>query len=744
MTMFDKLTSERRARLTAERQLEHRTRELESALSLLEQARVELHNLRQNGRTSALEEALRVAEAKNLQVRAREDVESAHQNAVMAERRLWDSINTLHDGFAVFNRNQELVIANQAYLGVFAGYAEVQPGVPYRRLLEILALDGRVVLEETPPQAWIERMERRWTDERIEPIILKFSRGDTARIHDRRARGGDIVSLVRDITDVERHAAELEEARRHAEAANRAKSAFLANMSHEIRTPMNGVVGMSELLCDTQLSDEQRLYAETIRSSGEALLNIINDVLDFSKIEADKLTLFPEPFDLERCIHEILILLQAGARKRSIDLLMDYDLFLPTRFMADPGRMRQVLTNLIGNAVKFTESGHVLIRVVGFDVGNGMQQLNVTIEDTGIGIAPENIQRVFGEFAQVDDQANRKFEGTGLGLAITRRLIELMGGQIWVESDFGKGSCFGFTLTLPLTETTQLLPADPIHLEHVLVADDHLINRTILERQLAAQGLKVTLCATGIDAYTRIAAAQTDPDRPNFDLLITDHEMPGMDGLALTLKLRQNGFDLPVILLSSSPSVTSDHPAIPEIRSILQKPMLRHDLVRQLQLLSSPEKLDAPIASTQKAQFTPQTGTRLMRILCAEDNRTNRLVFSKMVQGLAIDLIMAEDGRAAVDSFVSHRPDLIFMDISMPEMDGREATREIRQLPGGAQIPIVALTAHAMAGDKDDILAAGLDHVMTKPLKKPLLIEMIKRYVPDGISPIEMPMDEIG
>ena len=746
MTMFDKLTSERRLRLIAERQLDHRTRELDSALSQLEASRRELQGMRKNGHTSAIEDALRVTEAQNLQVRAREDVETAHRNAVMAERRLWDSINTLRDGFAVFNRNHELVIANQAYLGVFSGYPEVQAGVPYHRLLEILAVDGRAILGDESPQDWIAAMEARWDADQIGEFVLKFSRGDTARIHDRRARGGDIVSLVRDITEAQRHAGELEEARRHAEAANRAKSAFLANMSHEIRTPMNGVIGMSELLCDTQLSDEQRLYADTIRSSGEALLSIINDVLDFSKIEADKLSLVPEPFDLERCIHETLILLQAGARKRSIDLLMDYDLFLPTRFMADPGRMRQVLTNLIGNAVKFTEHGHVLIRVVGIEASGGGQQLNITVEDTGIGIAPENIDGVFGEFAQVEDQANRKFEGTGLGLAITRRLIELMDGHIWVESEFGKGSCFGFSLTLPLAEEKADIPADPIQLSSVLVADDHLINRTILERQLSAQGLTVTLCATGSDAFERIVAAKNAPTgSPDcIDLLITDHKMPGLDGMDLTQKLRQAGCTLPVILVSSSPSVFRDHPAVPELRAILQKPVLRHDLVRQLQLLSNPQAIETPeVPRPQRLPAIASHGRR-MRILCAEDNRTNRLVFSKMVQDLAIDLSFAEDGRAAVDAFRTGNPELIFMDISMPEMDGRAATREIRQLPGGAQVPIVALTAHAMAGDREAILAAGLDHVMTKPLKKPLLVEMIERYLPEGACPLDASLDQTG
>ena len=741
MTMFDKLTAERRTRLLAERQLEHRTRELDTALSQLDTARTDLQRMRNRGKTSAIEDAQRAAEVQNLQVRAQEDAESAHRNAVMAERRLWDSINTVRDGFAVFNCNQELVIANQAYLNVFSGYSEVQPGVPYRRLLEILAIDGRVTLDGVAPEDWIEAMLTRWDQERIDPLILNFTRGDTARILDRRARGGDIVSLVRDVTEAQRHAEELEDARRRAESANRAKSAFLANMSHEIRTPMNGVVGMSELLCDTPLSDEQRLYAETIRSSGEALLGIINDVLDFSKIEADKLTLRPEPFDLERCIHEVLILLQAGARKRSIDLLLDYDLFLPTRFMADPGRMRQVMTNLIGNAVKFTRQGHVLIRVVGIEASEGHQQLNVTVEDTGIGIAPENIDNVFGEFAQVEDQSNRKFEGTGLGLAITRRLIELMGGHIWVESEINKGSCFGFSLTLSLAEDAPHMRVDPVHLHHVLVADDHLINRTILERQLVAQGLKVTLCASGTEALKHISEPQSGPA---YDLLITDHEMPGLDGLDLTVELRRAGFELPIVLLSSSPSILRDHPALPELAAILQKPLLRHDLVRQLQNLSDPN----PPQKTVEPQFTAprpaHSSGRQMRILCAEDNRTNRLVFSKMVEGLAIDVTFAEDGLLAIEAFKASKPDLIFMDISMPEMDGRAATRAIRQLPGGAQVPIVALTAHAMTGDRDDILAAGLDQVLTKPLKKPLLIEMIQTYQPEAACDVLPMRDATG
>lgn len=728
MTLFDKLADERRARLAAERLLEQRTRDLDSKRAEIDRLGRMLTDERRRHR----DEHSGILQGQRN--KAREDIEAAHRNAVMAERRLWDSVNTIRDGFAVFNAAQELVIANQAYLSPFTAFPEVAPGIPYRRLVEILAHEGLVVLDDITAQAWVDGMLARWQAVVIPPTMLRFSRGDTASVMDRRARGGDIVSLVRDITEARRHESELEEARLRAEAASRAKSAFLANMSHEIRTPMNGVVGMAELLCDTPLNDEQTLYAETIRSSGEALLNIINDVLDFSKIEAEKLALHPEAFDLERCIHEVLILLQAGARKRRIDLLMDYDLFLPTRFLADPGRMRQVLTNLIGNAVKFTEEGHVLIRVTGVEAVGETQQLHILIEDTGIGIAPENLTAIFEEFAQVDDQATRRFEGTGLGLAITRRLIEMMGGDIWVESEPGRGSSFGFTLNLPVAEDTTQHTHAPIKLRNVLVVDDQLINRTILERQLSAQGLAVTLCESGEEALERIAGIPPNYTSA-FDLVITDHEMPGMNGLDLACHLRASGCDTPLVMLSSSPALLRDHPGMVHFRTVLQKPLLRRELIRQLQQLGAPDD-SAPQAfvAAPRPHGDARHG-RAMRVLVAEDNRTNRLVFSKMVGGFDIELSFAEDGRQAVEAFSTIRPDIIFMDISMPEMDGREATSIIRQSPGGAHVAIIALTAHALAGDSETILASGLDHYLTKPLRKPLLMDMINRYRPDDARP---------
>jgi hypothetical protein len=834
MELSERLVRERRARLAAERLLEQKSRELFAANEKLAIHARSLSDQIVEQRL-VVRSALSEAEIlKDQNTRFVVDLDRAHTAAVMAERRLWDAINTVRDGFAVFDTSLKLATANQAWLSWFDGQT-VAPGIPYD---DVLGMFARNVLDlgEEAPEDFVIRMRARIEADPIEPVTLKLRTGIWIKLQDRRALDGDLVSLAIDITEQMRiwaaidvlpdgfvlfdreerllacnqryremfpdsaplmqpgvsfeellrhglknsHVPEavgreeewladrlqhfraadtiaenvlaggrvilesdhvtpdggrvglrtditamreqqvaLDAARKAAEAANRAKSAFLANMSHEIRTPMNGVVGMAELLCDTALSEEQRLFAETIRSSGEALLVIINDILDYSKIEAERLTLRPEPFDLERTIHEVTMLLQPRAREKGIDLMIDFDMFLATRFIGDPGRLRQVLTNLIGNAVKFTEKGHVLTRVVGVEEDGGRQTLHVTVEDTGIGIAPEYIDHIFGEFNQVEDERNRKFEGTGLGLAITQRLIEHMGGAVWVDSDFGKGSSFGFRVTLPIAEDAGPVQV-PVTVKRVIAVDDQFINRTILERQLAPCGIAVTLCRSGAELLERLAV-----DEP-YDVVLTDHAMPEMDGLTLLSLIRAAGHDLPVMLLSSNPMGLGD--AARDFAAILQKPILRSDLYRHLQGLTTVANPGA-----DEDDPVPPGDLRQMRVLAAEDNRTNQLVFQKMVRDMDIELVFADNGRIAVEKFQSFQPDIIFMDISMPEMDGKEATRTIRAL--GSSVPIVALTAHAMEGDAEGILAAGIDRYLTKPLRKTAIEGALSEFCPREARP---------
>lgn len=840
MDLAERLARERRARLLAERRLEQKSRELTAAnerLALHARALADQFHAQRQVAASARSEA---ATLKGLSSRVVDDLERANTSAVMAERRLWDSINAISDGFAVFDAGHRLVAANRAYLAPFDAFPEIRPGVRYHDLLRIAARAGLVDLGAEGADLWAARMAARWEEATIPPAEVRLTSGLWLRVIDVRARGGDVVSLsvnvtgqmrlqaaieavpdgfavfdaahrlvmanerfralhgrcpeaiipgatfedilraglraaqfpdakgreaewlagrlasfaapqdahevrlgtawVRvteratpdggrvllyaDITDLKAQQDVLETARAGAEAASRAKSAFLANMSHEIRTPMNGVVGMSELLCDTALTEEQRVFAETIRSSGEALLVIINDILDYSKIEADKLTLHPEPFDLERMVHEVAMILQPRAQEIGLDLQIDYDMFLPTRFVGDRGRVRQVLTNLMGNAVKFTEAGHVLVRVTGLEAEGGALDVHIAVEDTGIGIAPEHLPRIFGEFSQVDEAASRRFEGTGLGLAITRGLIDRMGGEVWVDSAPGQGSVFGFRLTLPVAGDAGQHPDMPVTLRRAVVIDDSLINRRILEHQLAAAGMRASLCRSGAEA---LALLRADPDH---DVALIDHDMADEDGLSVVHRLRAAGHRLPVLLLAADAAQVRTAPGADQVHAVIPTPALRWDIFHHLAILSR------PVAERAPPPPPPPTG-RQMRVLAAEDNRTNQLVFSKMVRDLDIDLRFVSNGVDAVKQAAEFRPDLIFMDVSMPEMDGRDATRAIRAAEAGtpAHLPIVALTAHAMEGDEADVLEAGMDRYLTKPLRKVVLVETIQAHCPPEARP---------
>ncbi|WP_299770897.1 response regulator [uncultured Tateyamaria sp.] len=715
MSLANKLAEERRGRLAAERLLELKEAELSAANRKLGKHAAALQG-------EIVETRAEVATVKVENERVKTELGQANQKVQIAERRLWHSVQTITDGFAFFNSDNQMIAANASYLAIFDNIEAIQPGVNYVTILQVMTDEGIVNTEGMDAQAWRQKMLDRWMQPQPDPVTVRLWNNQYVKLVDRRGQAGDIVSLGLNITESVRYQQELKTARAEAEAASRAKSAFLANMSHEIRTPMNGVVGMAELLADTGLSEEQHLYVDTIKNSGEALLVIINDVLDYSKIEAQKLQLHLEPFDLERSIHEIIMLLQPSARDKGLTLLLDYDLFLPTMYVGDPGRIRQVLTNLMGNAVKFTSEGHVLVRVTGVpDLEAGHADVTIVIEDTGIGIPEDKIDHIFGEFNQVENERNRQFDGTGLGLAISQRLVSLMEGEVWVSSEEGIGSVFGFRIPLKLSEAKlPEHPPVPEGLRRVMVVDDIEANRTILQRQLEQLGLGVVCCASGEEALEQLT---------DIDLILTDHNMPDMDGLELAEAVRVTGANTPILLLSSNPSFATNDPGAEHLHAIMQKPVPRADLFARLESVG-------PVIGANGTSPKP-VETRRMIVLAAEDNKTNQLVFGKMVKDADIDLHFANNGIEAVEMFEKISPDLIFMDISMPKMDGKEATETIRakEKEIGGHVPIVALTAHAMDGDDKGILEAGLDHYLTKPLRKPEIHGMLHDMCPDGITP---------
>ena len=716
---FDPLLGERRARLRAERLLEQARADLSAANA---QLRAHASNLSQQiiSQRAELQDVRKLAhQLEGMNTQVAQDLQVAHSIADLADFRLREALETIPDGFAVFDAVQTLVLANQAYLSVFADFPEVRQGISYCRILEICAFEGLVDLAGLDPSDWVEQMVGRWGAEHITPVDLHFTNGMSVRLMDRRVPNGDYVSLVRNITQTLRYQAQLIDAQTRAEAAAQAKSAFLANMSHEIRTPMNGIIGMADLLGETALDREQKLYADTIRTSGQALVTIINDILDFSKMDAGKMDLHPEPVDLEKLIHQILVMLAPTARAKGVELILDYDMFLPTRLMVDPGRVRQVMTNLLGNAVKFTQSGYVMVRAVGVADAGHEEYVNITVEDTGIGIAEQDQENIFLAFQQVEEAANRRFEGTGLGLAISKRIVSLMGGRMWVESEPGVGSCFGFSMKL--TPSTDLDPAArpllPAQARHVLLTSAHLISRNIMERSLNAAGLRVSVCG-GMQDFGRLLTQEAH------DVVILDD-----DDIALEESLAQIPAELPLIVTSTSVSGVAALLTGRTAWQVVARPVLWRELAGAMQAVFAPD-----IKPTE--QITPPAPLprvslpeRRLTVLYAEDNATNRLVLGKMLAKLPITLHYAVNGREAVEKVPTIRPDLIFMDVSMPEMDGREATRLIRAMPM-PQVPILALTAHALPEEAARMRAAGASEVLTKPVRKAQLLEALQRHVP--------------
>ena len=702
MELADALAQERRARLAAEQLLDQKQAELSVAN----------RQLSKHARALSVE----IIEKREEVAEVRGDLAEAQDKTVIAERRLWTALTSVRDGFAVFDSADRLVAANPAWLAPFDGVDAVAAGASYADILRVAMEEGMIDIGLERPSLWRARMLERWAQPNVEPLVIRLWNGAYVRLIDERASGGDRVSLALNITATVRQEKRLREARSRAEAASRAKSAFLANMSHELRTPMNGVVGMADLLAETPLDPEQKGFVETIRSSGESLLVIINDVLDYSKLDADRMVLHDEVFDLEEVIHEVVQLMQPLVLGKDLRLMVDYDLFMPTRFTGDRGRVRQVLTNLIGNAVKFTSAGQVLVRVTGGAGAGGRHAIHATVEDTGIGIAPEMASHIFGEFNQVEDERNRKFEGTGLGLAIAQRLVRLMGGEIWVDSVLGEGSVFGFQIELPAEVEAADWALDRLAGQHAVIVDPDAATALMLEGQFRALGLAATVFAEGAEALAAL------PD--GVSVIFAAARMPDMTAGDLAAALAADGVGIPVFALARAADTAQDACA-----GTLTLPIAR-DTLRQVLAALPPPAEPAP---------EPAVELRAMRVLAAEDNKTNQLVLGKMLRNLDIELRLAGNGIEAVAAHAAWQPDLIFMDISMPEMDGKEATRRIRAAEDGSgrHTPIVALTAHALSGDDAAILAAGLDHYLTKPLKKPAIVERIHAARPDDCRPVE-------
>jgi len=534
---------------------------------------------------------------------------------------------------------------------------------------------------------------------------------------------------------VRERTAELESARRVAELANRAKSEFLANMSHEIRTPMNGVIGMATLLLDAGLTTVQREYAQAILSSAEALLTIINDILDLSKIEAGKLQLECTDLDLREIVEDVAQLLALQADAKGLELIVQIHGGVPEYLRGDPMRLRQVLTNLVGNAIKFTSVGEVQVQVEPIRVESGRALLRFSVSDTGIGIAPERRELLFQPFQQLDGSTTRRFGGTGLGLSIARRLVEMMGGEIGVESEPGHGSRFWFTVDCecrdePPRFETQAARAG----RRILLVDDNANNRRALAGQLRQFGFAHEVATDGpeaLDALRQAARAGTP-----FDLAIVDFYMPVLNGLELGRQIKRDpllaGTHL-VMLTSAGGRSEAAHYADSGFDAYLIKPVKAGLLLDCLLAVFDANALQwhqqtGRIVTKQSLQDA--RGRLQGRVLLAEDQPVNQRVAQAMLEQLGCRVDIAADGRRAVQACTEKDYDLILMDCQMPEMDGFEATRAIRALPACGNIPIIALTANAMAGDRGECIAAGMNEHLAKPIDRARLTELLRKFLP--------------